>query len=626
MSGLAGVFRRSGGPVDPAILSLFSGLLARRGRGAAEIWAAGQVGLVCCHGGAPPLCDANEESLTDSTGRRIVYSGTVFNAAALSREIAQIIRQPVGGSSAEILLRVYAHWGVAGFARCNGAFACAIWDAPERRLVIARDQLGIQPLVYTQSDDLVIFASEPKIVLAHPSVRKEPNEVAIAHYLTGHRYQLQDGHTFFLGIHRLRPGEALIVSADYTRIVRYWQIDPHRTDDDDTDEDFVAEVRDLMLDAVRIRLPDGNRIGAALSGGFDSSSIVCMIDKLNRSERSGSASLDTFSYNFGTQEADEVDLINLVADSVGACHHSVDVLTDDFLADLDDVMCANDGPVVEAAVLLLWKKKRLVRLHGIDILLSGLGGDEVFMGRVNYFADLARSGHLLTLLREIRGIYPYDYSTGKASSLKRILLAYIYAPLEPHWVANLRKLHIQRTYPPAWVVKDFAQRCGVAAALPRAGEPRFPTAFNQDCHDVFYFELSTVLHFQDIASSAFSIDTRFPLLDVRIVERLFALPRRWKISRGQVRILQKRAMAGILPDAILSDHLKKDFHPTLDRFLRERYREVLLPMIEARDQRSAAFVNWRAVRAVYEAFVAGRARAIPLWCAMNLELWLRREF
>ena len=265
-----------------------------------------------------------------------------------------------------------------------------------------------------------------------------------------------------------------------------------------------------------------------------------------------------------------------------------------------------------------------MRQRGLDVLLSGLGGDELFMGDLTYFADLFRRGHWRELARELRAFYPWNQSTGKRTSLRDLVRSYTIAPLIPGWVSALRGSHLGRPFPPKWMARDLIARTGVGRHIPRRPSPHFSDLYAQYAYDVFHHEIvSANIPYHDVTSATFAVDTRFPLMDVRLVEALFAVPRTWKIHAGAVRILQKRAMAFVLPKEVLTDHLKKDFHPTLNRFQRQVYRERLRGFFTGTGQRSGQYLDWDQIRASYRAFVDdGVGNPYPLWLAMNLERWL----
>jgi asparagine synthase (glutamine-hydrolysing) len=439
---------------------------------------------------------------------------------------------------------------------------------------------------------------------------------------------LQAEATFYRSVRRLLPGHVLAADDAGVRSTTYWTLDPSREDSRPVDDHCVAAVRELITDAIRIRLPEGDRLGAALTGGYDSSSIVCLMGHLDRTERGGRATIDTFSFDFGTDEADEVELIDLVARKVGARHHHVESLTPGLLDDLDTLIRANDGPVLESVMLLLWKKKRVAAAAGIDVLLSGLAGDELFMGTLDFLADLLRRGRWVELCRQVQSMYPVDRSTGKATSLRGLSRAYMVAPLLPERLRRLLKTYVGRPFPPEWIAPVLAARAGLTGRLPRSRGPRFATAFHQRAWELLGGDvMGGVLPYHDVCSAAAGVDTRFPYLDVRLVEMLFAVPREWKIDRGQVRRLQKRAMATVLPAEVQHDHLKKNFHPPLNRFMRQACRAEMDALLARPGALAREYLEWTELRGYYERYLDGRVDdPSPVWGALNLERWLEANW
>lgn len=629
MGAIAGIFALDGARPNTEALARMSQTLAARAPGADECWP-GETCVMSHRANyvRPSISDVGQP-LADASGRyRIVCSGRIFNP----RELADDLRAQGAtfDSSSPSILSVMLHafiiWGVDAFRRCNGAFACAIHDSKTDTLVLVRDQAGVQPLYYHVGPRSIVFASEAKAILAHPDVSRQPNEAGIANYLCGNRYLLLTEHTFYRGIARMLPGHALVASRGRVDIREFWSIEPERRSDVGRFDEAVERTRDLLVDAVRIRIPDGDRVGAASSGGFDSSAVVCILSRLLR-ELGSQADLHTFSFDFGSEAADEPHLVDVVTRFAGAVHHPLRVLTADFLDETDELIAANDGPTLEDSVLLLWKKKRNARACGVDVLLSGLGGDELFMGRLNYMADLLRDLRWGELYREIRSVHPINPNTGLRTSLRKLLRAYAVAPLEPAWLKNARRRNLANPFPPRWIAPALARRTGVGSELPNPRRPRFRSVFDQDCYDVFNYELlGGAVPYHDVASSRWAIDTRFPLLDVRLVEHMFAMPREWKIRRGKVRMLQKEAVLPFVPPQIAAEHIKKDFHPVLNAFLRGAYAKELVPLLEKRQHASDEYVAWDSVGEYYAAFAAGRvANPYPLWLVSNLERWLRRE-
>ena len=623
MGAIAGYFMRRAGSVAPDLLERQAALLAHRGPAGAVIHRAGPIGFVHCRDQVMPHVHAAAQVCVDADGRFVlICNGRIFNHRELARELALGAASPP--SILDVMLQAYLAWGEQAFRRFNGAFACAIWDSREQVLVLARDHCGIKQLFVSIAPEQIVFATEIKAVLAERRIAQQPDRIAIANYLALNRRLFRTERTLYAGVTRVLPAQLLRIDGAQVRHTTYWQLTATQAEIGANDEQSIEAVRELIIDAVRIRLPDSPRVGAALSGGFDSSSIVCLIDHLYRCERGGAAMLDTFSFEFGTDDADEVPLIKLVAAKVGARHHHLQPLDDTFLDDLDRAIRAHDGPLLESSILLLWDKKKRAHEAGVEVLLSGLGGDEVFMGTLHYLADLARGGHWLALWRALRSVYPVDLSTGKHTDLNDLFKAYMLSPFLPDWLRRMRGTLEGRPYPPAWIAPDLVAEAGLDERPISVDNP-YHTAYDRNAYDLFHYELlGGAIPFHDDCSGAFAVDTRFPFLDVRLVEAMFAMKRRWKLDGPHIRRMQKRAMQPFLPPEILADHLKKNFHGALHAFTRRAYQPLFREFLARGDQLAREYMDWQVVeRCGADYFSSAAADPGPLWLALNLERWLR---
>lgn len=509
-----------------------------------------------------------------------------------------------------------------GLARTDGRFVVLFENLETGKTLLAADPLGVMSVYCTRAGANLAFATDVNSLIDLPQVSKEPDPVTIAQYLTCSRYTLPIARSFYRDLEKLPSNHALILSGGERSVRRYWtpSLSRHEVLRDD-DETIVETARQLMLDATLRRMPESGPLAAALSGGFDSSSIVSMMRHL---DGSANRPFTTVSFNFGSEDADEDELIDAVSREKNTDHHRVNVLEKPFLTETEDVIRYNGGPILESGVLLLWKKKAKLAELGHHASLSGLGGDELFMGRMNFLADEFRQLHLATALREIRAIFPYDRSTGKRTSLKKVLKAYIASPLEPYWMKNLRQARFGSKYPPSWIRPSVISNNWLSGSLPRAEPPCADTVYQQDCWEVFYYELlNGGVTYHSVAGNGTGVDTRFPLMDRKLAEYMFRVPRRLKISEGNVRYVQKETMRPFLPKAVLSDHLKKDFHPVLDAHLRKEYAARIGPLMEAKSRLSDDFVEWDSLRSTYDAFQQGKSKPHALWVAYCLERWMQ---
>ncbi|MEO1140132.1 MAG: asparagine synthetase B family protein [Pseudomonadota bacterium] len=512
--------------------------------------------------------------------------------------------------------------GLDGLARSDGRFVVLFREVASGKTILAADPVGLMSIYLNRAGPFLAYATDVNALLQLSQISKEPDPVTISEFLTCSRYNLPVSRSFYRDIEKLPSNCALIVERGERRMQRYWTPSlRHGEEIRDDDQTIVETARQLMLDGTERRMPTGDHMAAALSGGFDSSSVVSMMRHLD-----GAANrlFTTISFNFGSDAADEEELIDEVSRASNTEHHRVNVLESPFLTETDDVIQSNGGPILESGVLLLWKKKARLAALGHEVSLSGLGGDELFMGRMNFLADLTKRFHWMAAAKEIKAVFPYDRSTGKRTSMRKILNAYVASPLEPYWLKNLRQAKYGNKFPPPWIQEDVFDKGLLSSSLPKAKPPFADTVYQQDCWEVFYYELlNGAITYHSVASNGTGIDTRFPLLDRKLIEYMFRVPRRLKISMGRVRYVQQEAMRPFLPPAILRDHLKKDFHPVLDAHLRKDYGERLDPLFAAKSRLSDDFVDWEGLKSNYAAFQAGKSKPYALWVAYCLERWMQ---
>lgn len=623
MGAIAGTIEWRGETVHPEAIVRQAGVMQHREYGGGFQFSEGPVGLAYVGLGLPgdPLCG---NSVTRSEDRRLmmVACGSIHNHASVSASLSRAGHAVKGLTNHELMLRAFQVWGVEAFSRFDGGFALAIWDSVSCELVLARDPLGLRQLFFFEGAGYFLFASEAKAIFCDTRVSREPDPIGIANYLAVNRFLFLERNSFYQGILRLAPGEYLKTRGNGVTIQRYWDVEAGQHDFDGDDVELVEYVRDLMLDAVKIRsTPEGT--GAALSGGFDSSSIVCMLSRHRQDSGTDDQPLHTFSFNFGSDDADEIDIIDAVAAATHATHHHIDGLTPALLHDLDDLMRVHDGPVIESSVLLLWAKKREAQANGVRVLLSGLGGDEVFMGTLHYLSDLLKSGRLTEFYRAFRSAYPIDLSSGRHMGLWQVLKAYVLSPLIPHWVRQVRRKTEGNPFPPPWMSPDLARTSGFAHRLPYS-QYRSSGGFEQQQLDLFAYELlGGPIPCHEEASAVHGIDTRFPLLDLRLVRLMFSLDRRWKLDGPVVRRMQRAAMKEFLPPIVQEDHLKKNFHHALHRYTHELYSKPFREYLSSGNIRGAEYLDMLRLRELGDDYLSGKSKdPTALWLAFNLEKWL----
>lgn len=563
--------------------------------------------------------------VVDNGRLAIVLSGRLYDREEVVRRLRHFGHPVRDESHCGVIAAAYDAWGPQCVRELDGDFAFVLYDAVNRRLLGGRDTFGVKPLCYALWNGALWIASEPRQILA-VGVPATPCDESIASYIALERTLLDASLSFHKAIRRLKPGHILIQEGTSPpREEAYWRIDPYRVNEEATEADTAARVRDLLIDAVRRRVPEVGPYGCELSGGFDSSTVAALVRR-DLERRGIHEPMETFSFELRDDAADEPELIDAVARSVGANHHHVYVDRDNVFELLPSMLQAGGQPQFDMGLLYLWRCKEETARHGVHVTLSGLGGDELFFGRYHFLADLLKSGRLIELAKEISSLFPYDLSTGKPTSLKRLTAAYIASPLMPRGFRTWLRQRQGRGLYPIWINPDLARRTHLAERIAQGPRRVFPDHYRQDCLEVFESILINVtVPIHEALGATFNVDTRFPLLDRKLVEYLFAAPREHKIRHGQTRMLQRRAMEGILPPVVTQEHLKKNVNPVLWRQQQNNFAETLKGFFAQRTFRVADYIDVDWMRRSYDDFLGNRGAgqtAYVLWYALNIESWL----
>ena len=381
MCGIAGYASTHPEPcLDRAFLARAAAVLRHRGPDGEGIWTCDGIGLahrrlsiIDLTGGAQPMTYP-ERCL------RITFNGEIYNYRELREELKAAGHVFRTSSDTEVVLAAYAQWGTAAPRRLRGVFAFAIWEERERRLFLARDHLGVKPLFYTLGSGFLAFASELTAILQAECVARDVDEEGLADYLSL-GYVLGE-KTVIRAIRRLSPGCSLSWSAGHSRIERFWRLAdaaaPTHTAPQD-DEALVSAFAHKLGEAVRLQMVSDVPVGAFLSGGLDSSSIVALM-RSHPAERPL-----TFSMGFREGSFSELDYAEQVASAMGTDHHQ-EIVDADLAGDLPALVRAFDEPLGDTSMVPTFYLSRLARRH-VKVVLSGDGADETLAGYDTYVAD-----------------------------------------------------------------------------------------------------------------------------------------------------------------------------------------------------------------------------------------------
>lgn len=566
MCGIAGLLNRAH-QVDPGLLAAMIQRLAHRGPDGQGTWTGGPDGrlglthsrlsIIDLAGGHQPL--GNEDGAI-----QVVFNGEIFNHLELRAELTAQGHTFRTHSDTEVIVHLYEQVGEAFVDHLNGQFAIALWDGRQRRLVLARDRTGIRPLFFTWTPQGLAFASEVKALFALPEVPRALDVAALGETFT--YWAPLPGRAVFQGIEALPPGHVMVVDAQApdmrasVRTRRYWDWDFGDGHGDAlarrSGADLAEELRELLIDAVRLQLRADVPVGAYLSGGLDSSIVTTLIRHFTDTP------LRTFSLTFDDAEFDESAQQSELVAHLGTTHSSLRCSQADIAQAFARTIRHTECPVLRTAPTPMMLLADHVRASGFKVVLTGEGADEVFGGydlfkeaRIRRF--MARQPGSTARSQLIDRLYPYlRHSPAAARVLARRFFAEGAEHADaPHFGHHPRWQTTQRIWqffsPEARQQLDnWDHLAAIEAHLPGAHAQWQPLQRDQ------YIEAHTLMSGYLLSSQgdrmamAASIEGRFPFLDHRVIEFGNRLPPRYKLMGLTEKYLLKRSVAGLLPEGI----------------------------------------------------------------------------
>jgi asparagine synthase (glutamine-hydrolysing) len=515
-----------------------------------------RLSIIDLQGGQQPI--GNED---DSLW--IVFNGEIFNYIELRPHLEKLGHAFKTDSDTEVILHLYEQYGTECVHHLNGQFAFAIWNEHKETLFMARDRLGVRPLYYTMPAGALVFASEVKALLALPHIQAEIDEVALDQIFTF--WSPLPGRSAFKQIHTLQPGHWLKVGREQAlQIEPYWRpaFTPVQRSDELTEEAYAAELRDLLIDATRIRLRADVPVGAYLSGGLDSSVITAIIQHFT------DRSLETFSIGFmdhsgsTDEQYDERPFQLTMAKHLGTRHNALNCSYADIGALFPEVVRHTETPLLRTSPVPLYLLAQMVHQQGFKVVLTGEGADE-FLGGYNIFkedkirrfwAKIPGSTLRPALLKKL---YPYIAPLAQTNGLylqqffgKQ--LTDIHAPDYSHWIRWANSSRAKRFFSPdlRHKLEGNAQSTIASLRLPPAFSQWEPLARAQYLEITLFLSEYLLSSQGDRVAMAHSVEGRFPFLDYRVVDFCNRLPARLKLRGLNEKYLLKRAMRDLLPEEI----------------------------------------------------------------------------
>ena len=614
MCGIAG-FYRPGTPADMTLLRAMCDQIRHRGPDDEGFYAEGACGLAMRRLSIIDLSTGHQPISNEDHSVWVVFNGEIYNYKELRADLLRQGHQFRTNSDTETLIHLYEEEGVSGIAKLRGMFAYAIWDARQRSLLIVRDRFGKKPLYYAADREGIYFGSELKC-LREADIELEIDNEALQLYFQFS--YIPDPWTIYRGIRKLPAASWLLYKAGGEITTgTYWSlpVPAEHAEPGMSEADARGQVRDLFDESVRVRMEADVPLGAFLSGGIDSSSIVASMARQSREP------VKTFSVGFEEAGANELPAAALVAKMYRTDHHEI-VVRPNSLELVQKLVHHFDEPFADSSAIPTFIVSEFAARH-VKVALTGDGGDELFAGyesfrRINRLRRLDRlpktAGRMLSGIAEQLPYSFYGKNYLRMISRPTPWERYFEFNYSPHFMRR-------RLLQPEWMPAD-------AVSLRRTLRHYFPPGQHDVLTEALYFEASAnltgdMLVKVDRMSMAASLEVRCPLLDHKLAELAARIPHAWKISNGVGKHILREALGDRLPPELL--RLPKiGFGVPLDKWFRTSLREFIYDHLTSRTFSDRGVASPEFVRHLLEEHMSGRRNNYHwLWRLLMLELWFR---
>jgi asparagine synthase (glutamine-hydrolysing) len=620
MCGICGIGTRGETPAR-VVLERMNRTIVHRGPDGEGFYVAPGVGLAMRRLAIIDLVTGDQPMPNEDGAIQVVFNGEIYNHRELRRELEAKGHRFRSRSDTEVIPHLYETHGLGFAEKLNGIFGIALWDARERRLVIARDRIGVKPLFYAVRDGTLFFGSEVKCLLAAGASRRELDLGALDRFLT---FEYTGGtETLFADVRKLPPGHLLVWHDGQPRIERYWRL-AEGVEERCGEAEWAERLRATLDAAVERQMVSDVPLGAFLSGGVDSSIVVSAMS------RASSQPVRTFSIGFTNQSYNELPFAALMARHCGT-EHRERVLAPEYLGMVDEVIEHLDQPIADFSVFPTLLVSRVAR-EEVTVVLSGDGGDELFGGYDAYVADRAAHRALDRLPRALRHAVRFAGAAlpetrakkGLLNSLRRFLEGAALPADWEHmrWMTFLDPDARRHLYRPG-----LLQAAGDGAAetirrhLANGGADRLQ---RQLFCDLQFYLPEDILVKVDHMGMAASIENRVPFLDNEVVELVARMPSALKWKGRTRKYILKRAYADVLPREILGRE-KQGFSIPLKAWLNEEWNGLLHDVLSESALRRDGLFDPATVQRWIREHEAGRANhSHILWALMVFHLWKRR--
>lgn len=550
----------------------------------------------------------------------IVFNGEIYNYRELKKELESRGHRFKTNSDTETILLAYKEFGAECLQYLRGMFAFAIWNKTDESLFIARDRVGKKPLFYSLTEKgNFVFGSELKVLQTHGEISNEMDYSALDAYLTfGY---VPEEFCIFRGVEKLAPGHFLTFKDGKIETKKYWDFRYEKNSEIKTESEYIENLRELLKESVKIRLISEVPLGAFLSGGVDSSTIVGLMSQISASP------VKTFSIGFNEDSFDELKYARIAAKHFNTEHHEF-IVTPDLVETVDELVWHFDEPFADPSSLPTFMVSKMAR-DFVTVVLSGDGGDELFAGYTRYVTDKKRSGleKLPSALRK-NLLKPLSEALPHSAKGKNYLYNVSLEAIERYIdsISHFGALQRKSLYSASFLQKmngDFGKAEANFGQIARSVSTGIPID-NLLYLDSKTYLVSDILTKVDRMSMATSLEARVPLLDHKLIEFVTNIPSELKLKGLETKYIFRQAVKGIVPDEILN-RPKQGFGVPLNEWINLQLKDKIHETLSEQKTLERGFFDAKYIKILLDEHARKRRdHSYSLWILYILELWQRR--
>lgn len=566
------------------------------------------------------LSDLGWQPMRSDCGKyTLSYNGEIYNFIELREELKALGYSFKSESDSEVLLYGLIEWKEALLPKLRGMFAFTFFDSANAELIIARDFFGIKPLFYSQIDSDIAFSSEVQQLLLCEGVSAGSNAQSVYDYLVAGATE-HSANSTFKDIKIFPPASYAKYKLGHSKpieIIKYWELN-YTKRINPTFEEAVKKVRELFLDSVRLHMRSDVPVGAALSGGIDSSAIVCAIRHINPNQE-----IHSFSFIADDEKLSEEKWVDIVNDHVGAHAHKIKATKNELIEDLDDLINTQREPFGSTSIYAQYRVFKQARSSGITVMLDGQGADEMLAGYITYQSTLL--SHYIKKGRLVKAYRFYKNCVANTSNNQSSLLQNTFHALVPSTFGKLiKRLFLKNKrvnwLSNKWLADNNVNDNGSIKRVKDISSPLHGHLKSSLCD----FGIPHLLRYEDRNSMRWSIESRVPFLHVDLVEYLFSLPEEFLLNEdAKSKYIFREAMRGIVPDSILDRKDKIGFATPEKKWLTQMDSWV---QEQLQNSKKMPMFNHEELKKEWDRVVTGKtAFDFRCWRWLNLIKWLNQN-